>query len=214
MFEGLPPGIYDLIISGAGLVDHHVDPFVVEAGQVKDVGVLMLDRGRALRGRVLDAAGAPVAGASVHAGDGVWGNEKGFFASSPAPVKTGPDGSFTVTALARGPAVAVADHPVFGRSARPVGLGRSVTLTATTDAEGRYRFERLAEGAYVITAQLVRDGVHALAFPAKAGQASISAAKEARLDLAIPEGPLLVTKAKLTRGAADMLTATLHEFDK
>jgi hypothetical protein len=249
VFEGLPPGIYDLTLFGAGLVDLRVDPFVVEAGQVKDVGALVLDRGRTLRGRVLGAGGAPVAGASIHAGEDVWGNEKGFLAISPGPIKTGPDGRFTVPALGRGALVVVADHPSLGRSAalrlaagnpdmtadlpllstgalagtvmyagkpapadvtaRPVGLGRAVTLTVGTDAEGRYRFERLAEGAYVVTAQLVRGNVHALAHPARAGQASIAAGKEAGLDLAIPVGSLLVMKAKVITGAADTVTATL-----
>lgn len=250
-FDGLPPGVYEMSVLGAGFVDHSVDPFELTAGEPGDAGKLVLDRGRKLVGRVLGTDGAPAAGVEVHTSDDrLFGDGRRFFALGLAPTATtGPDGRFTITALGREAVVAVADDPTTGRSAavqlaagngdlmaelrlvrtgslggtvthdgkpvsadvtaRPAGLGRAVILTAMTGEDGHYHFDRLAEGDYVITAQMNIGDVQSLAFPAKAAPVKIGAGTDGRLDLAIPEGIRLVIKPKLTRGQADVVSATL-----
>jgi hypothetical protein len=249
VFEGLPPGIYHVSLFGDEFIDLDLAPFTVEAGKTRDLGALVLDRGRTLRGRVLTADGAPAAGIQVYGGDDLWGDEAAYHDIAGRTATTGADGGFTLTALGRGALYMAADAPELGRSpavrlpegnddltselrlgptgalagrvtyagkpvraditAQPVGSGSAVMFTAVTDNEGRYRFARLAEGTYVITAQLFRDGMHSVSHPARAKQATLEADREVRLELDIPAGPTLVIAPKLAAGAADVVSVVL-----
>lgn len=65
---GLVPGSNLVAVTKKGLLAH-VDPAVrLDPGEVEDLGRIRLDYGEQLRGRVLDTAGEPVAGAEVVAG--------------------------------------------------------------------------------------------------------------------------------------------------
>lgn len=249
VFEGLPPGLYDLTLLGDTFINHDTGFSRVEAGKVNDLGTLTLDRGRTLRGRVLGANQAPLAGVEVHAGENLWASTKSFLGYIGRSATTAADGSFTLIALEREAVFVAADSPTLGRSvtlrlppgagelrqdlrlvatgvlagrvtfagdvaqadvkAEPLGLGHGVTFSATTKDDGSYRFERLAEGTYVITAQLVRGNLHSLVHPAKVGQASISAAKAGQLDLDIPTGTLVTIQTTVTKGTADLVSAVL-----
>ncbi|HUQ05810.1 MAG TPA: sigma-70 family RNA polymerase sigma factor [Kofleriaceae bacterium] len=62
-----PAGNVRVHISGPGFLAKEV-PATVEAGKVADLGTITLEAGRSVSGRVLDANGAPVAGAKVAGG--------------------------------------------------------------------------------------------------------------------------------------------------
>ncbi|MFY0540422.1 carboxypeptidase regulatory-like domain-containing protein [Nannocystis pusilla] len=94
-------------------------------------------------------------------------------------------------------------------TAQPVGSGSAVMFTVTTDNEGRYRFDRLAGGTYVVTAQLFRNNMHSISHPARAKQATLRADREAQLDLEVPAGPTLVIAPRLAGGAADVVSVLL-----
>ena len=64
----LPPGSYDVRVRGPDFAELVQRDVVVEAGATKDLGTLVVKRGRKVSGRVVDGAGAPVAGARVVAG--------------------------------------------------------------------------------------------------------------------------------------------------
>ncbi|MCY0987554.1 carboxypeptidase-like regulatory domain-containing protein [Nannocystis sp. ILAH1] len=116
VFEGLPPGFYGITLSGDEFVDFDVDPFTVEAGRTFDLGALVLDRGRTLRGRVLTADGAPAAGVQVYADSDLWGDGAALLDIVVRTATTGADGSFTLTALGRGALYVAAEAPQLGRS--------------------------------------------------------------------------------------------------
>nr|WP_276603666.1 carboxypeptidase-like regulatory domain-containing protein [Nannocystis pusilla] len=202
-----------------------------------------------LRGRVLTAEGAPAAGVQIYADADLWGDGAALLDIAVRTATTAADGSFTLTALGRGPLYVAAEAPQLGRSpavrlpegnddltselrlgptgalagrvtyagkparadvtAQPAGSGSAVTFTVTTDNEGRYRFERLAGGTYVVTAQLFRNDMHSISHPARAKQANLRADREARLDLEVRAGPTLVITPKLSAGAADVVSVML-----
>lgn len=250
--DGLPPGPYELTIYGPGFVRRVLDPLPVEAGSQKDLGTLVLDRGRTVRGQVLGAGRAPLAGVKVHAGTDLWGDERSFsdWPFLGVPVVSGGDGRFMLTGMESRPIFMAADHPSLGRSAvaklpegtkdetvdlllltavplegratvggepakvevraRPLGVGRKVTLAVDSDGQGRYRFERLAPGPYVITALLVKEGLRSLALPAKSAEVMLAARGE-RLDLDIPRGAALRARVTGFRGAADVVECVLFK---
>ncbi len=85
-FPSLLPGAYRCRAVATGYVPAEAGPLELRPGEVRDLGDLRLARGRELRGRVLDEAGAPVAGARVEygpaggaLGDHVLSDERGTF---------------------------------------------------------------------------------------------------------------------------------------
>ncbi|WAS90567.1 carboxypeptidase-like regulatory domain-containing protein [Nannocystis punicea] len=116
VFAGLPPGIYGMTFAGDEFVDLDVAPFTVEAGETRDLGALVPDRGRTLRGRVLTADGTPAAGVQVYADHDLWGDEAAYLDIVVRTATSGADGGFTLTALGRGTLYVAADAPQLGRS--------------------------------------------------------------------------------------------------
>lgn len=93
--DALPPrDDYWLTVSAPGFVDATLDHVVVRAGEVTEPE-LALEAGATLRGRVLDPAGAPLAGAEVGA------TTTNSFVDSPTTT-TAADGSFALTAVVPG----------------------------------------------------------------------------------------------------------------
>jgi hypothetical protein len=62
---GVPPGKHDLAVRGPDFAEKVVSGVAVDGGQVRDVGVITVEKGRSVSGRVLGPGGAPVEGATV-----------------------------------------------------------------------------------------------------------------------------------------------------
>ena len=119
----ITPGSYDVTFRGlefAELIQHDVK---IEPGKTTDLGTVTVTRGRKLTGKVVDKAGAPVAGARVRAGrmlismadagdqtDGI------DTISGIRSTVSDQDGGFTLVGLAPNATNVMADHPDRGRS--------------------------------------------------------------------------------------------------
>ncbi|MDB4953056.1 MAG: hypothetical protein JWO36_625 [Myxococcales bacterium] len=125
------PGTYALHISGRGFLDANRVDIRVDAGQSTDAGTITVDRGRTLRGKVVDTAGRGISGARVMVGHigGVFGGSGRFDEpdlDQPGAF-TDADGGFAIIggvqnqALGVSPLVVGADHSSYGRS-RPVAI--------------------------------------------------------------------------------------------
>jgi protocatechuate 3,4-dioxygenase beta subunit len=122
----VPPRTYQLAVRGPGFAERTLPGVVVAAGKTADAGTITVRPGRSISGRVIDADGKPVAGASVLAGPMLWGT--GSKTRTPSGIG-GPPGSdaiqdattdergmFTLTGVGRGPRHLIADHDALGRS--------------------------------------------------------------------------------------------------
>lgn len=69
LVDDLEPGDYDLTIHGPEFADIIKHGVKVEVGKTTDLGAITVPRGRTLAGKVIDASGAPVAGAKLKAGN-------------------------------------------------------------------------------------------------------------------------------------------------
>ncbi len=88
-----------VLVDAAGFARHVSQPVRIEPGARAELGELRLERGLAVHGRVLDAAGAPVAGAEVRAGLVTGDRELNVFAPS---VACDAEGRFAVEHLPSG----------------------------------------------------------------------------------------------------------------
>ncbi len=66
--EGAPGGALTLLVDGAGLPPHHQGPIPPPAGDVKDLGDVVVPRGDDVDIQVVDLHGAPLGGAEVRLG--------------------------------------------------------------------------------------------------------------------------------------------------
>ncbi len=137
----LPPREYRITIRGAGFAEKSLPAITVTSGKTTDLGTITVHAGRSISGRVVDAQGSPVAGATVLAAATLWGT--GSKASAPAGMG-GPPGSgtvkeattdergeFVITGVGRGPRHLVADHDTIGRS---VQLMKELGIVDSGDA--------------------------------------------------------------------------------
>lgn len=121
----IPPGTYTVTIRGS-FDEHRVADVEVAADRITDLGTINVRKGRYIAGRVVDASGAPVEGATVSAGRMVFGTGS----STEAPGRMGPPGAqnvrraatdargeFRISGVGAGELTLVADHEERGRSA-------------------------------------------------------------------------------------------------
>ncbi len=121
--DELEPGPYDVTIHGPEFADVIKHDVKVETGKATDLGTITVERGRVLRGRVIDASGAPVAGAKVKVGNMLMQfqgaeDQAGAFEDA-AGTRTGysdQDGEFNVVGIAKRRTNVLAEHPDRGRS--------------------------------------------------------------------------------------------------
>ena len=110
--EDLAPGAWSLTVQSPRSRPAKVADVKVVAGAATDVGVVRLAPGASLRGRVTDAAGAPVAGASLRAHPRgsvrLWGVGEGAF--------TDASGAFELSGFEPGRVDLVATHPSFAQA--------------------------------------------------------------------------------------------------
>lgn len=94
-FADVPVGRFRLKIEAVGFATEMVPGFEIEAGmRTHDLGVLTLEAGVELRGRVVDPDGAPLPGAEVEIGEPERSMDS--FDTPPLETTTGADGSFSV----------------------------------------------------------------------------------------------------------------------
>jgi uncharacterized GH25 family protein len=122
---GVPPGTHKVTVRCPGYAVVTRPGVAVAAGELTDLGSITVDRGRVVSGRVLDARGAPVAGAEVVVGTKIVGDGKNLVArfgqrfeeaSGIRRGESGADGAYSVSGIGEGPQVIAADHPQRGRS--------------------------------------------------------------------------------------------------
>ena len=123
-----PAGHHVLAIQGPGFRERVVSGVEVNVGEDDNVGVLRLDRGRTLRGRVITSAGSGVGGARVTSAALLIGDGSSLGAATGAPgiarieTTTNADGSFVLSGLGDQALSVVAEHATLGRSTpSPVG---------------------------------------------------------------------------------------------
>jgi protocatechuate 3,4-dioxygenase beta subunit len=142
-------GEHLLVVSGPGFVPKKVPGVKVASARATDVGTITVEAGRSISGRVLDSAGAPVAGATVAAGTQLSGGGSEVFIADESPgarsTETDADGRFVITGfqpraltivagktgVGRSPSVAIARGPdsvVLDLVLAPVG-GLTGTIT-------------------------------------------------------------------------------------
>jgi len=166
----LPPREYRITFRGNGFAEKSLDPITVAPGKTSDVGTITVQAGRSISGRVVDAQGVPVAGATVLAGAMLWGT--GSKASAPSGMggppgagtiketTTNERGEFVIIGVGRGPRHLVAEHDTLGRSV-PITLPTtdrsvtdiSVTLVAFGALEGNVTIGGAAASRIVVNAQ-------------------------------------------------------------
>jgi uncharacterized GH25 family protein len=121
--KDVTPGSYDVTFRGlefAELIQHDV---TIEPGKTTDLGTVTVTRGRKLSGKVVDKAGAPVAGAKVKAGamlisiadDGGQADAIEAMSGIRSTV-TDQDGRFTLVGIPAKATNVMADDPDRGRS--------------------------------------------------------------------------------------------------
>lgn len=115
----VPAGKHRLRITGPGILANEKKRIELKPGEKLDVGNIKLEKGRSVRGRVLDAAGTPVAGAKVSAGMFLVGDGTGFsnrMMGGGKEATTKDDGSYVLYGVGEREIAIVADHGTRGRS--------------------------------------------------------------------------------------------------
>jgi hypothetical protein len=147
-----PPGTVSVAVGGEGFATGQIDGVVLVAGETTDVGVIRVERGDTVGGRVRDARGAPAGGARVAAGPladiALGGHEDEFGQHVIAGTRTAradADGRFTLAGVDLGaadsPSQIVAAH-AGGRARRALGPGEGtveLTLAPTGSITGVVR---------------------------------------------------------------------------
>lgn len=150
---GAPPGQHELVASAAG---HRASRLTVSVppGGTASVDVL-LDTGLTIAGKVVDAAGAPIAGAALWAypAEVMTGQQQDVEAMRPLQATSADDGSFTLRGLEeRSYALGASATGYVQRSVtppvrRPGGDPVVLTLTATRRLRGRVVLDGTTESA-------------------------------------------------------------------
>lgn len=144
---GVEPGYYMIVASGEGWAPTPSNTFQVLDGQDPPTMTVNLRVGGTLRGRVVDASGTPVSGATVTSRDTQTpdnGNDVffGSFVTSTATertARTNAEGQYVLPNLAPGKYKVVIDHPQYAGATvtdLQVGDGQAVDVPSTTLREG------------------------------------------------------------------------------
>ncbi|MBK9036298.1 MAG: carboxypeptidase regulatory-like domain-containing protein [Myxococcales bacterium] len=114
-------GAHQVVVTGPGFVPKAVRDVAVEEGAATDLGTITVEAGRSISGRVLDGAGAPVAGATVAAGPLLTGGGAELYIENESPgarsTETDADGRFTLTGFGPRPLTVFAGKDGVGRAA-------------------------------------------------------------------------------------------------
>lgn len=123
--DGVHPGTFDLTVRGAGFPDKIVKNVEVKPGETTDVGVVTVERGRIVSGRVVTSGGQPVADATVVLGRQLVGDGANVQSSFGSNVEaqmgirrttSGADGGFRFGGVGKDEVAVVAEQTDVGRS--------------------------------------------------------------------------------------------------
>jgi len=149
VLASVPAGQHTLYITGPRFITKAV-PVQIQEAQQTELGLVVVQRGRRIQGRVLTANGTPVAAATVSSsqplkGSGVVVGALAELEYGLRQTKTEADGSFTFEGLHISSLQLAAEHPHEGRS-EPLQIQPGVTdlkvelrLAATGELEGMVR---------------------------------------------------------------------------
>ncbi len=123
VIKDITPGTYDVTFRGLEFAEMVKRDVKIEPGKTTDLGKVTVFRGRKLVGKVVDKAGAPIAGAKVKVGEMLFsaeGNEDqmeqfeqmGGIRSAVSDQA----GEFTIIGIPKKASNVMADHPTRGRS--------------------------------------------------------------------------------------------------
>ena len=155
-FFDVPAGVHALTIAGPDFVSRTIQGVELAPNEDKDLGVIAVQRGRRIRGRVLRGDGSVVAGATVIASKqvvGVVAGPGGALVADLKQVVTGGDGAFSLEGLGGVTLAIGAEHPQEGKSdftTIPMGE-QDITMDLTLKAVGS-RKGQPASGAVVAVA--------------------------------------------------------------
>ncbi len=155
-------GKHSISISGLGFVEKWQPDVAVTEVKDTDLGTITVTPGRSISGRVVDASGTPVPGATVAAGKLLTGGGKELYIASESPgaksTETDKDGRFVLEGFNNGPITVVAGKTDIGRSASlrvPPGATSTtleILLAPTSSLEGKIVREGKPVGDVVIIA--------------------------------------------------------------
>ncbi len=131
--DDIPAGAYDVTVEGPGFARTSVRDVAIVADEIKDLGTIVVKKGRSVAGRVVDATGRPVANANVVLGKQLFsdGTKLGGGLGGLLDAQTGmrrvtadERGDYRVSGVPKGESFIAAEHPDVGRSdALRVGPG-------------------------------------------------------------------------------------------
>ncbi len=208
----VPPGTYVVRLVGTGFAPRTFENVEVTAGATTDLGVIAVEPGSTIRGRVVDEAARPVAGASVFFGSHLTEDGEAL-TDDGAPlaslllgryvVVSGPDGRFEITGIEpphrSWPRALIAQHRRRGRSraraVTPPAEAVVVTLVTTGVITGIVRGGPTLEGLVIRIASDPPGGYQAITRTDAVGRFRAPS---------VPAGAHIVT-AEVMRGASTSL---------
>lgn len=207
LFEGIPEGTHDVVVTGPEFEPTFVKGVTVRAGETTLLDAIKVKAGRRLRGRVTTASGAPVSGAEVAGGPTLYAAAQGLRRSQVEEepelrtAYTDDSGRFELRGLARGTIGVMAEQAAYGRSsivALDDDLPRELELQIQRTANVRGKVTRAGaalEGIAVVT----KDAAGVATFTATSGQ-------DGRYELVhLPAGKYVITAVnRQETGSYDM----------
>lgn len=143
LLEGLAPQRYNLNVRGAAFEAKSLD-VELQPGQTHDAGVITVEMGRTIGGKVM-AGGAPVAAATVVAGRQIFGSgssaqaQMGPMNRGNKTATTGEDGSFSLSGFGQGDVTLVAESAE--------GRSKALVLAAATPGQNDLTLEIVPFGS-------------------------------------------------------------------
>ncbi len=121
--DDVTPGTYDVRLRGVDFAEHVLKGVKIDPGKATDLGTITVTRGRRVTGKVVDATGSPVAGATVKIGNMLFSiagaDDVGDNLDDMSGIRNGTsdqDGSFSLIGVPPQSVSIAASDPVKGQS--------------------------------------------------------------------------------------------------